>query len=52
MAGAEKPGRRPLMEAGMLKLRVVVSTLSSRDRGSPVAAGAMKYQSILSVYID
>jgi hypothetical protein len=26
--GAEKPARRPLMEAGMLKLRVVVSTLS------------------------
>lgn len=28
MAGAEKPTRRPLMEAGMLKLRVVVSTPS------------------------
>lgn len=28
MAGAEKPGRRPLTEAGMLKLRVAVSTLA------------------------
>lgn len=28
MPGAEKHARRPLMEAGMLKLRVVVSTLS------------------------
>ena len=28
MPGAEKPARRPLMEAGMLKLRVVVSTPS------------------------
>ena len=28
MPGAEKPARRPLMEAGALKLRVVVSTPS------------------------
>lgn len=47
MAGAEKPGRRPLMEAGMLKLRVAVSTLAP---GTAVRTpGAL---SVCIVYID
>jgi hypothetical protein len=37
MPGAEKPAWRPLMEAGTLKLRVVVSTLSPGTAVRPLS---------------
>lgn len=47
MPGAEKHARRPLMEAGMLKLCVVVSTLSPGTAVRP-----LPLELSIDIYLD